>query len=69
MSANMLVGQFFSPLSYTLGWSGVARFFTSTGGGWEYPAFLAMASLVHVLAGDGAYALKLPRMRLLTSAA
>jgi putative oxidoreductase len=43
--------------------------FTSTGGGWEYPAFLAMASLVHVLAGDGAYALKLPRMRLLTSAA
>jgi uncharacterized membrane protein YphA (DoxX/SURF4 family) len=40
---------------------GAAVFFES--------AFLAVASLVHVLAGDGAYALKLPRMRLLTSAA
>ena len=32
--------------------------FTAPGGGWEYPAFLAMASLVHVLSGDGAYALR-----------
>lgn len=32
--------------------------FTATGGGWEYPAFLAMASLVHILGGDGAYALR-----------
>lgn len=30
--------------------------FTSTGGGWEYPAFLAAASVVHVLIGDGAFA-------------
>jgi len=27
--------------------------FTSNGGGWEYPAFLAAASVVHALAGDG----------------
>ncbi len=30
--------------------------FTATNGGWEYPAFLAAASLVHWLVGDGAYA-------------
>lgn len=29
---------------------------TSPGGGWEYPAFLAVASLAHFLAGDGALA-------------
>jgi putative oxidoreductase len=31
---------------------------TSAGGGWEYPAFLIMASLVHGLLGDGAWALR-----------
>jgi putative oxidoreductase len=31
---------------------------TSTGGGWEYPAFLIAASLVHFLLGDGKFALK-----------
>jgi putative oxidoreductase len=36
--------------------------FTSTGGGWEYPVFLAVASLIHTLAGDGAWALKPPRL-------
>src|ERR1700682_5424909 len=30
--ANILVVQFFSPLAYTLGWSGVATFFTSSTG-------------------------------------
>ena len=30
---------------------------TSAGGGWEYPIFLAVASLVHVLLGDGRPAL------------
>src|ERR1700730_6941524 len=30
--ANILVVQFFSPLAYTLGWSGVATFFTSKTG-------------------------------------
>ena len=31
--------------------------FTNANGGWEYPAFLLLASLVHVLQGDGALAL------------
>src|SRR6266446_5719965 len=30
--ANILIVQFFSPLAYTLGWSGVATFFTSQTG-------------------------------------
>src|ERR1700682_6501353 len=30
--ANILVVQFFSPLAYTLGWSGVAKFFTGQTG-------------------------------------
>jgi len=32
--------------------------FNATGGGWEYPVFLAVASIVLWLAGDGAAALK-----------
>ena len=32
--------------------------FTATGGGWEYPVFLAAMSVVLWLAGDGAGALK-----------
>lgn len=32
--------------------------FTAPGGGWEYPVFLAVASLVLWLAGDGAAALR-----------
>ena len=32
--------------------------FNAPGGGWEYPAFLAVASLVLWLAGDGAFALR-----------
>ncbi len=31
--------------------------FSGQGGGWEYPAFLAVAALVQALLGDGAYAL------------
>lgn len=31
--------------------------FSAVGGGWEYPAFLMLASVVHALIGDGAYAL------------
>ena len=31
--------------------------FTNTGGGWEYPVFLAVAAVVQALVGDGAYAL------------
>ena len=32
--------------------------FNAQNGGWEYPAFLAVASLVQALLGDGAYALR-----------
>ena len=31
--------------------------FTAAGGGWEYPAFLMLASAAHALIGDGVYAL------------
>lgn len=31
--------------------------FTATNGGWEYPAFLAVAALVQALIGGGAFAL------------
>lgn len=31
---------------------------TSNGGGWEYPVFLAVASVVHWLLGDGAYSVR-----------
>jgi putative oxidoreductase len=30
--------------------------FSAAGGGWEYPAFLILASIVHALVGDGVYA-------------
>ena len=32
--------------------------FNAPNGGWEYPAFLAAASLAHILIGDGAFAVK-----------
>jgi putative oxidoreductase len=32
--------------------------FTATGGGWEYPLFLIVASLVSWLSGDGGHALR-----------
>lgn len=35
--------------------------FTSQGGGWEYPVFLAVASVALWLAGDGALALRSSR--------
>jgi putative oxidoreductase len=34
--------------------------FSNAGGGWEYPAFLAVASVVQALLGSGAYAVKSP---------
>lgn len=36
--------------------------FTATGGGWEFPVFLIMASVIHGLQGDGAWALQTRRM-------
>jgi len=44
--------------------------FSAPNGGWEYPAFLAVASVVHGLLGDGAYALRpspMPRPGLATA--
>jgi putative oxidoreductase len=35
--------------------------FTANGGGWEYPAFWAVALVVQSLLGGGALALRLPR--------
>jgi putative oxidoreductase len=32
--------------------------FTAANGGWEYPAFLIVAALTHILAGDGAFAVR-----------
>jgi putative oxidoreductase len=32
--------------------------FTNAGGGWEYPVFLAVATVVQALVGDGAHALR-----------
>jgi putative oxidoreductase len=32
--------------------------FTAANGGWEYPAFLTVAALTHILAGEGAFALR-----------
>jgi putative oxidoreductase len=32
--------------------------FTAPKGGWEYPAFLIAAAVTHILAGDGAFALR-----------
>lgn len=36
-------------------------FFSNEGGGWEFPAFWAVALVVQALLGDGAYALKRAR--------
>jgi putative oxidoreductase len=36
--------------------------FTAPNGGWEYPAFLAVAALTQALVGDGALALRTTRM-------
>ena len=36
-------------------------FFDNANGGWEYPAFWAVALLVQALLGDGAYALRASR--------
>ena len=35
--------------------------FTNAGGGWEYPVFLAVATVSQVLLGNGALALQVPR--------
>ena len=41
--------------------SGAGWVFSNPNGGWEYPAFLGAATVVQLLLGPGAYALRLPR--------
>lgn len=51
----VLLGSIYAP-------HGAAGFFFSNeGGGWEFPAFWAIALVVQSLLGDGAFALKRPR--------
>ena len=41
--------------------SGAGWVFSNQGGGWEFPAFWAVALVVQALLGDGAFALRLPK--------
>ena len=41
--------------------SGAGWLFSNQGGGWEFPAFWAVALVVQALLGDGAFALRLPK--------
>ncbi len=41
--------------------SGAGWLFTNQGGGWEYPAFLTLATVVQALLGAGSYRLTWPR--------
>lgn len=51
----VLLGSIYAP-------HGAAGFFFSNeGGGWEFPAFWAIALIVQALLGNGAYALRRPR--------
>ncbi|MDX1499495.1 MAG: DoxX family protein [Woeseiaceae bacterium] len=40
---------------------GAGWVFSNENGGWEYPAFLAIASIVQALLGPGRFALRLPQ--------
>ena len=55
-----LVSALLLPILLTAAWVHFPNgcVFTSTGGGWEYPVFLAVASLIHALAGEGAVGVK-----------
>ncbi len=46
----ILLGAIYAP-------HGAAGFFSNQGGGWEFPAFWAVALVVQALLGDGAFAL------------
>jgi putative oxidoreductase len=45
-------------LGATWAHAGNGWLFTNSGGGWEYPAFLAVAAVVQALLGEGAWALE-----------
>lgn len=49
--------------------AGKGFFFTNEGGGWEFPAFWAVALIVQALIGDGAHALRRTRLGTLPSSA
>ena len=48
------------PILLVAAWTHVSNGWvhTSEGGGWEYPVFLVLASIVHVLLGDGRLAIR-----------
>lgn len=48
------------PVMLVAAWTHVSNGWahTSDGGGWEYPMFLVIASVVHTLLGDGRFALR-----------
>lgn len=48
------------PIMLVAAWTHVANgwLHTSVGGGWEYPMFLVVASIAHVLLGDGRFAMR-----------
>lgn len=48
------------PIMLVAAWSHVSNgwLHTSEGGGWEYPVFLVLASIVHFLIGDGQLAIR-----------
>ena len=48
------------PVAFGATWAhlGAGWLFTNEGGGWEYPLFLALATIVQAMLGDGAYALR-----------
>ena len=48
-------------LGATVVHSGAGWVFSNQGGGWEFPAFWAVALVVQALLGDGAFALRLPK--------
>ena len=41
--------------------------FNAPGGGWEYPAFLTVAAVTHILAGEGAFASRPARLPLFSA--
>jgi putative oxidoreductase len=51
------------PIALGATWThfGAGWLFTNQGGGWEYPAFLALATGAQALLGDGAFAIRLNR--------
>ena len=48
--------------------SGAGWVFSNPNGGWEYPVFLAAATIVQALLGAGAYAVRVPRSNAVATA-